>query len=146
MTEVKEQICELIQKSIQNKQYNSEILFDIPLKTVKRIKEILHFNMNEYKCVITSHSIRHVKKGHPNDLPYICEIPIIIQKFDRVHKSITKDKKKNSTLISIEFYKKYSNNTIKLVKLKINMDLYLLFLRSRALFRSGLLLVGHVLC
>lgn len=122
MTEVKEQICELIQKSIQNKQYNSEILFDIPLKTVKRIKEILHFNMNEYKCVITSHSIRHVKKGHPNDLPYICEIPIIIQKFDRVQKSITKDKKTNSTLISLEFYKKYSNNTIKLVKLKINVD------------------------
>lgn len=122
MTEVKEQICELIQKSIQNKQYNSEIVFDIPLKTVKRIKEILHFNMNEYKCVITSHSIRHVKKGHPNDLPYICEIPIIIQKFDRVQKSITKDKKTNSTLISLEFYKKYSNNTIKLVKLKINVD------------------------
>jgi len=122
VTEVKEQICELIQKSIQNKQYNSEILFDIPLKTVKRIKEILHFNMNEYKCVITSHSIRHVKKGHPNDLPYICEIPIIIQKFDRVQKSITKDKKTNSTLISLEFYKKYSNNTIKLVKLKINVD------------------------
>lgn len=122
MTEVKEQICELIQKSIQNKQYNSEILFDIPLKTVKRIKEILHFNMNEYKCVITSHSIRHVKKGHPNDLPYICEIPIIIQKFDRVQKSITKDKKTNSTLISLEFYKKYSNNAIKLVKLKINVD------------------------
>lgn len=122
MTEVKEQICELIQKSIQNKQYNSEILFDIPLKTVKRIKEILHSNMNEYKCVITSHSIRHVKKGHPNDLPYICEIPIIIQKFDRVQKSITKDKKTNSTLISLEFYKKYSNNTIKLVKLKINVD------------------------
>lgn len=122
MTEVKEQICELIQKSIQNKQYNSEIVFDIPLKTVKRIKEILHFKMNEYKCVITSHSIRHVKKGHPNDLPYICEIPIIIQKFDRVQKSITKDKKTNSTLISLEFYKKYSNNTIKLVKLKINVD------------------------
>ena len=122
MTEVKEQICELIQKSIQNKQYNSEILFDIPLKTVKRIKEILHFNMDEFKCVITSHSIRHVKKGHPNDLPYICEIPIIIQKFDRVQKSITKDKKTNSTLISLEFYKKYSNNTIKLVKLKINVD------------------------
>lgn len=39
----------------------------------------------------------------------ICEIPIIIQKFDRVQKSITKDKKTNSTLISLEFYKKYSN-------------------------------------
>jgi hypothetical protein len=122
VTEIKEQICELVQKSIQDKQYNNEVLFDIPLKTVKRIKEILHFNMNEYKCVITSHSIRHVKKGHPNDLPYICEIPIIIQKFDRVQKSITKDKKTNSTLISLEFYKKYSNNTIKLVKLKINVD------------------------
>ena len=122
MTEIKEQICELVQKSIQDKQYNNEVVFDIPLKTVKRIKEILHFNMDEFKCVITSHSIRHVKKGHPNDLPYICEIPIIIQKFDRVQKSITKHIKTNSTLISLEFYKKYSNNTIKLVKLKINVD------------------------
>ena len=45
-----------------------------------------------------------------------------VNKFDRVQKSITKDIKTNSTLISLEFYKKYSNNTIKLVKLKINVD------------------------
>ena len=43
-------------------------------------------------------------KGHPNDLPYICEIPIIIQKFDRVQKVSLKIKT-NSTLISLEFYK-----------------------------------------
>ena len=123
MTEINDEICELVQKSIQDKQYNNEVVFDIPFKTVKRIKEILHFNMDEFKCIITSHSIRHVKKGHPNDLPYICEIPIIIQKFDRVQKSITKDKKTNSTLISLEFNKKYSNNTIKLVKYRLSIDI-----------------------
>jgi hypothetical protein len=120
--DLKEQICELIQNSILNKQYNEEIVFDIPEKTITRIKEILHFNMIGYKCVITSHSIRHVKRGHPNDLSYICEIPTIIQKFDRVQKSITKDKKTNSTLISLEFYKKYKDNTVKLVKLKVHTD------------------------
>jgi hypothetical protein len=103
--DLKEQICELIQNSILNKQYNEEIVFDIPEKTITRIKEILH-----------------VKRGHPNDLSYICEIPTIIQKFDRVQKSITKDKKTNSTLISLEFYKKYKDNTVKLVKLKVHID------------------------
>lgn len=122
MIGLKEQICELIENSIQNKQCNDEVVFDIPLQTVKRIKEILHFNMDGYKCVITSHSIRHVRRRHVNDLSYICEIPIIIQKFDKVQKSITRDKKTNSTLVNLEFYKRYLNNTVKLVKLKIHVD------------------------
>ena len=42
MTEIKEQICELVQKSIQDKQYNNEVVFDIPFKTVKRIAKHLH--------------------------------------------------------------------------------------------------------
>jgi len=121
VSELRDQICELIHNSIENKQYNEEIVFDIPVKTIKRLKGILHFNMNGYKCTISSHSIRHIKRGHPKDLSYICEIPIIIQDFDRVEKSITKDKKTGATLVSLEFYKKYSNGIVKLVKLKVHI-------------------------
>ena len=39
MTEIKEQICELVQKSIQDKQYNNEVVFDIPfIKRVSKMK------------------------------------------------------------------------------------------------------------
>ena len=75
-----------------------------------------------YDCIIKSYDVRHVYKGHPEDIKYICEIPDIIQKFTKVTKSITKDKKTGSTLVNLEFYKKYGNNTVKLVKLKIHRD------------------------
>ena len=122
MLELREQICEHINKSISNKQYTEELSFPIPEKTVKRIKAILHLNMQDYNCIIKSHDVRHVHKRHPNDVEYICEIPEIIQKFYKVNKSITKDNKTGSTLVNLEFYKKYENNIVKLVKLKIHSD------------------------
>jgi len=122
MLELREQICEHINKSISNKQYIAELSFPIPEKIVKRIKAVLHLNMQDYKCIIKSHDVRHVHKRHPNDVEYICEIPDIIQKFYKVNKSIIKDTKTGSTLVNLEFYKKYENNTVKLVKLKIHTD------------------------
>lgn len=122
MLELREQICIHVKKSIANKQYVDELSFPVPEKTVKRIQAILHFNMQDYKCIIRSHDVRHVYRGHPNDIEYICEIPDIIQKFHTVNKSITKDKKTGATLVNLEFYKKYSNDTVKLVKLKVHRD------------------------
>lgn len=120
MIRLKEKICEHIKKSISNKQFIEEFVFDIPVETIRRVKGVLHFDMTDYICVIRSHDVRHVKKRHPLDLEYICEIPDIIQSFHSVKKSITKDFKSGSTLVSLEFYKKYDKNTVKLVKLKIH--------------------------
>lgn len=122
MQELKENICTHLKMSINDKQYNDELSFPIPEKTVKRVKSILHLNMQNYICVIKSHDVRHVHKRHPKDINFICEIPDIIQKFYRVEKSLTKDKKTGATLVNLEFYKKYENNTVKLVKLKLHHD------------------------
>jgi len=43
MLELREQICEHVNKSITNKQYKGELIFPIPDKTVKRIKAILQY-------------------------------------------------------------------------------------------------------
>lgn len=122
MQELKEKICIHVKTSINDKQYNEEVSFPIPEKTVKRVKAVLHMNMKDYICIIKSHDVRHVQKRHPSDINFICEIPDIIQKFHRVEKSLTKDKKTGSTLVNLEFYKKYENNIVKLVKLKIHHD------------------------
>ena len=118
----KEEICEFVEKSIADRQCNDELLFSLPLKTIERVKEILYFDLNGYKGVISSHSIRHIKRGHPDDVEYICEILEIIQKFSMVKKSITRDHKTGASLVSLEFYKKYDNETIKLVKLKVHRE------------------------
>lgn len=76
-----------VEKSISNRQYNEEIVFDLPQITIERVKKKLPFNMMGYSCVISSHSIRHIKKGHPNDINYICKIVAILENFNKVVKS-----------------------------------------------------------
>ena len=130
----KEKICIFVENSISNKQYNDELLFELPITTIQRVKEILYFDLTGYIGVISSHSIRHVKRGHPDDIEYICEIMEIIQKFSKVQKSITRDRKTGANLVSLEFYKKYKNDMVKLIKLKIHrkkrLELKTLFVKD----------------
>ena len=118
----RDEICIFVETSIANKQYNEKIIFDLPLKTIERVKKKLPFNMIGYKCLISSHAIRHIKKGHSNDLEYICEIINILENFSKVEKSLTKCNKTGSTLVSLEFYKKFDNDMVKLIKLKVHKE------------------------
>jgi len=118
----REEICEFVEKSILDKQYNEELTFLLPTKTIKRVKEILHFDLSGYEGVISSHSVRHVKRGHPDDVIYICEIIEIIQKFSEVKPNNRRDPKTGSNIVSLEFYKVYDNETVKLVKLKVHRE------------------------
>lgn len=118
----KEEICNFVKESITERQYNDELLFLLPIRTIWRVKDILYLDLSDYVGVISSHSVRHVKRRHPEDVEYICEILEILKKFSRVQKSITRDAKTGASLVSLEFYKKYDNQTVKLVKLKIHKE------------------------
>ena len=118
----KEELCIFVEESITNRQYNEEIIFPLSLITIEKIKKKLPFNMVGYHCVISSHSVRHIKKGHPNDLDYICEMIEILENFTKVEKSLTKCSITRATLVSLEFYKKFDNNMVKLIKLKVHRD------------------------
>ena len=128
------EICTFVERSIFDKQFNDELLFLLPSITIEKIKKALYLDMNGYYCVISSHSVRHIKRGHPNDLKYICNIVDILETFHRVEKSLTRDQKTGATLVSLEFYKKYEGNTVKLVKLKIHfkkrLELKTLFVKQ----------------
>ena len=133
-TLTKEEICNFVEMSISDRQYNDELLFKLPFTTIERVKKILYFDLTDYKGVISSHSVRHVKRGHPEDVEYICDIMEIIQNFSKVQKSITRDHKTGASLVSIEFYRNYENKTVKLVKLKIHrkkrLELKTLFVKD----------------
>ena len=130
----KEELCIFVEESIRNKQYNEEIVFPLPLVTIERVKKKLPFNMIGYQCIISSHSVRHIKKGHPDDLDYICEIIEILKNFTRVEKSLTRCPITRANLVSLEFYKKFDNDMVKLVKLKIHrakrLELKTLFVKD----------------
>ena len=130
----KEKICAFVENSISNRQYNDELLFEPPTTTIRRVKEILYFDLRDYKGVISSHSVRHIKRGHSDDIGYVCDIMEIIQKFSKVQKSITRDHKTGASLVSLEFYRKYENKTVKLVKLKVHrrkrLELKTLFVKD----------------
>jgi hypothetical protein len=127
----KEEICSFVDKSIKEKQYSDELLFLLPSKTIKRVKGILHLDLNDYQGVIASHSVRHIHKNHPHDISYICDIIEILQKFSKVQKSITRDAKTDA---SLEFYKEYDNHIVKLVKLRVyrekRLELKTLFVKE----------------
>ena len=118
----RDEICTFVTKSIRDKQYNGVLLFALPSKTLHRMKQILHFDLTSYQGMISSHSIRHIKKRHPNDVMFVCEVMEILQKFSKVKKSITRDSKTGATLISLEFYKIYDEKMVKLVKLRVHRD------------------------
>ena len=118
----RDEICAFVARSIKDKQYNGVLLFALPSKTLQRIKQILHFDLTSYQGVISSHSIRHIKKRHPDDVMFVCEIMEILQKFSKVKKSITRDPKTGATLISVEFYKIYDDKMLKLIKLRVHRD------------------------
>ena len=118
----RDEICIFIKTSISNKQYNEQIIFQLPQITIDRVNKKLPFNMIGYKCSISSHAVRHIKKGHPNDLEYICEIIDILESFSKVQKSLIRCNKTGATLVNLEFYKKFDNDIVKLVKLKVNRE------------------------
>lgn len=118
----RDEICQFVEKSLLDKLYNDELSFLISDITIERVKKKLYFNLEGYIGIISSHSVRHVNRGHSSDIEYICEILDIIETFFKVEKSVTRDNKTGSSLVSLAFYKKYNNDTVKLVKLKIHRE------------------------
>jgi len=63
MTELREKVCVHVDLSLKNTQYNEELCFAVPPKTVKRLFQILHLNIEDYTCVIkkTNQNTRNEK-------------------------------------------------------------------------------------
>ena len=120
MPELRDKICALSQISIEDKQHDDSIYFPLSDRAITEIgKVIFRAKLKEYKFEINSHDIRHTKKRHPNDFHYVCEIPKIVTEFTKVKHSLIKHKKTGKTIQSIEFYKKFDDTEVKLVKVDL---------------------------
>lgn len=119
---LEEQIEILIEKSLENKKFIDSVFFDLPIRAQQELQKILFKDFSEYTCEINSHDIRHSNKNHSEDIKYISKIPDIIENFTQIKKSFVEDEKTKKTIHAVEFYKKYQNNVVKVVKIHLRKD------------------------
>ncbi len=123
MIELEKDICTLVENSLSDNQFVDSIFFPLPSRAIEKIGKILYRSkLKEYQCEINSHDIRHSFKGHKDDIHYVCKIPEIVATFTKIVKSVTQHSKTGKTIVSIEFYKKYDNQEVKLVKMDLVKD------------------------
>ncbi|QOR61390.1 hypothetical protein ACM66Z_08035 [Sulfurovum sp. ST-21] len=114
----KEEICAFVKHACSSNSNSELYLCTINSSTAQKIKQLIPMILTNYDVIITEEYVGHVRNGHKDDLEYICLIPEIISNFDRVSKSIEPNRRTKRTEIFVVFEKRYSDNTVKLVKLR----------------------------
>lgn len=105
--------------------HNFEI--EIDKTSITRIKKYTKLNVSEYKFIIEPSYIRHVQNRHEEDLPLLHKIPELINNFTSVEKSITRNRITGHNDVSLVFKKKYADETIRMVSLRLMRDKTLSF-------------------
>jgi len=129
----KEEICAFVRYACSSNSNSELYLCTINSSTAQKIKQIIPITLTNYDVIITEEYVRHVRNGHKDDLEYICLIPEIISNFDRVSKSIEPNRRTKRTEIFVVFEKKFSDDTVKLVKLR---DMRKKYLSLKTIFRK----------
>lgn len=87
----------------------------------KYIKKHTKLNICTYKFIIQEEYIRHIKNGHKEDLYLIPRLPEILNNFNHVEKSITRNRR-GQIDVSLVFRKKFEDGTVQMVALRIIED------------------------
>ena len=115
----KQDLTDFINISLISNSRDKIFTIDIFDTTVVKIKDTTKLNISKYKFIIQEEYIRHIKNRHIEDLPYLIEIPNILNNFDEVEKSIIRNNQTGQNGISLVFRKKLNNNKIQMVALRI---------------------------
>lgn len=85
----------------------------------RAIKKHTNLNICNYKFIIEEEYIRHIRNGHEEDLELLPLIPSILNHFSSVEKSLTRNKQTGQNDVSLVFRKKFDNDVIRMVSLRI---------------------------
>jgi hypothetical protein len=117
---LEKELCELIKLSLENKQYSKQITFQLPQKTIDKVKKKIYNNLIGYTCVIHSNEIRHIYKEHGDEVYNICDIYNYLERFAKIEKSTTRDRVSGKNIPCLVFTIKIINKDIKMVKMNIS--------------------------
>lgn len=85
----------------------------------KSIKKHTKLNICTYKFIIQEEYIRHVKNKHEEDLYYLYKIPEILNSFNSVEKSLTRNAQTGQNDVSLVFRKKFDDGIVRMVALRV---------------------------
>ena len=108
-----------IDAALNSKSCDKFFTIDILPSTSERIRVDTKLNIYNYSFIIQEEYVRHIKNKHIEDMPYIVEIPNILNNYDNVEKSITRNNQTGQSEVSLVFKKKLNNNKIQMVALRI---------------------------
>ncbi|PRM95079.1 hypothetical protein QT384_00725 [Arcobacter cryaerophilus gv. pseudocryaerophilus] len=83
------------------------------------IKKHTKLNICAYKFIIQEEYIRHIKNNHEGDLHYLNRLPEILNSFNSVEKSITRNTQSGQTDVSLVFRKKLDDGIVRMVALRV---------------------------
>ncbi len=92
---------------------------NITKEACEAIKKHTNLNICKYKFIIEENYVRHVRNNHPEDLYLLYKVPIILNSFSHVEKSITPNKQTKENEVSLVFKKTLEDGTVKMVALRI---------------------------
>jgi hypothetical protein len=76
---------------------------NITKEACEAIKKHTNLNICKYKFIIEESYVRHVRNNHPEDLYLLYKVPIILNSFSHVEKSITPNKQTKENEVSLGF-------------------------------------------
>jgi len=133
LKELELKISKFVFMSLENKNLDEEISFELPKKTIEKAYKLKFIDLRGYICVIRSREIRHVHNEHGDDVYMIKDIPTMLENFFKIERSNTKDRITKKPITSIVFTKRTSKNNIRIVKTNLSRNK---ILRLKTLFEE----------
>jgi hypothetical protein len=118
--ELEEQICELVKKSLEDKQYEEKIEVLLSEKTVTLVWKLYFIDLKKYRFHIHSNEIRHIYNEHQEEVWHICKIPYYLEKFKHIEKTTTRDAQTGKQIPCLTFTKQLNDKKVKFAKMNLS--------------------------
>ena len=110
---------EFINLSLINKTKTLTYNIVISKEACELIRKHTKLNICNYSFVVEEEYIRHIRNRHKEDLHLLYKLPELLNNFSSVEKSLTRNKQTGQTDVSLVFRKKFDDNIVRMVALRI---------------------------
>ncbi len=122
-----------IQNSLDNAYFNEIFELNISDEVCDKIQKQSGLNVKKYRFIIEAQYVRHIRNRHEEDLFLLSKIETILNTFDKVEKSLTRNSQTGKTDISLVFEKKINEDITKMIAIRI---IKYKFLSLKTLYRK----------
>ncbi|WP_375725256.1 hypothetical protein LXN10_07605 [Arcobacter sp. KX21116] len=110
---------EFINLSLNNKTKTLTYNIAISKEACEAIRKHTKLNICNYSFIVEEEYIRHIRNRHKEDLHLLSKLPELLNDFSSVEKSLTRNKQTGKTDVSLVFRKKFDDDIVRMVALRI---------------------------